>query len=309
MKGCIVDIEGIKVGTVTENRALTGCTVVVPEEAATAGVDVRGGAPGTRETDLLQPMRLVNQVHGVLLTGGSAFGLDAAAGVMQYMEEKGKGFAVGPAMVPAVPAAVIFDLFNGDASFRPDKQMGYRACENASSSPVSQGSYGAGTGATVGKILGPINAARSGQGTASRKAGQLIVGALVIVNAFGDVFNRKGEQIAGPVCPESGSFLQTSEIIKSGGDMGTGMYNTTLGVVATNARLSKEGATKVAQMAQNGLACSIWPVHTMWDGDTIFTMSLGEQEADWSLTGILAAEAVAEAVENAVLEAGPAGEV
>ncbi len=309
MGGCILDVDGIRVGTATDKEALTGCTVVLPDREAVAGVDVRGSAPGTRETDLLKPTKLVDKLHGVLLSGGSAFGLDAAAGVMGYLEEQGKGFTVENATVPIVPAAVIFDLGVGNSSVRPGKEMGYNACVVATRDAVEEGNVGAGTGATVGKVMGLDCATKSGQGTACISAGNLTVGALAVVNAMGDIFDNNGKQIAGPRSPEDGSFMNTGEIITSGGDKKKNIEpgNTTLGVVATNARLNKEGVNKVAQMAQDGLARSIWPVHTMWDGDTVFVLSLGEEEADWSLTGMLAAEALAEAVQRAVLMAVPAG--
>jgi len=286
--GGITEIEGIKVGVCSDRDAATGVTVVLVEEGARAAVDVRGSAPGTR-------------VQAVVLAGGSAFGLDAACGVMRYLEERGRGFVVGPLSVPIVPAAILFDLLIGDMNVRPDAEMGYRACLNASAGPVPEGSVGAGTGATVGKIYGPFQAVKSGQGSASCRCGKLIVAALVAVNAFGDVFDREGRLLAGPRNPETGVMERTAGLMTA--VRGDFPGNTTLGVVATNGNFSREALRKIAQMAQNGLARSIWPVHTMWDGDIIFSLSTGKEEADVSLAGTMAAEAVSMAVERAVLTA------
>jgi len=301
--GGLTDIKGIKVGVCSDLDAATGVSVARVEEGARAAVDVRGSAPGTRETDLLQPSRLVEEVQAIVLAGGSAFGLDAASGVMRYLEERGRGYAVGPVRVPIVPAAILFDLFIGDMHNRPDAEMGYRACLAATSGPVPEGSVGAGTGATVGKFYGIQQAVKSGQGSASCRCGSLVVAALVAVNAFGDVFDRQGRLLAGPRNPETGFMERTAELMKRGSGGGEFPGNTTLGVVATNGRFSREALRKIAQMAQNGLARSIWPVHTMWDGDIIFSLSTGEEEADVSLAGTMAAEAVAAAVERAVLTA------
>lgn len=300
--GGLTDIEGFKVGVCSDPDAATGATVVLVEEGARAAVEVRGSAPGTRETDLLQPSRLVEEVQAVLFAGGSAFGLDAAGGVMRYLEERGRGFATGPLHVPIVPAAILFDLLIGDMYRRPDAQMGYQACLNATAGPVPEGSVGAGTGATVGKIYGPLQAVKSGQGSAACCCGNLIVAALMAVNAFGDIFDRKGDLLAGPRNPSTGAMERTADLLMGrSGDSFPG--NTTLGVVATNGSFSRDALHKIAQMAHNGLARSIWPVHTMWDGDIIFSLSRGEEEADISLAGTMAAEAVAEAVERAVLTA------
>ena len=300
--GGITEIEGIKVGVYTDPDAATGVTVVLVEEGARAAVDVRGSAPGTRETDLLRPSRLVEEVQAIVLAGGSAFGLDAAGGVMRYLEERGRGYITGPLRVPIVPAAILFDLLIGDMNVRPDAEMGYRACLNASAGPVPEGSVGAGTGATVGKIYGPLQAVKSGQGSASCRCGNLVVAALVAVNAFGDVFNREGKLLAGPRNPETGAMERTAVLMTGcrGADF---PGNTTLGVVATNGSFSREALCKIAQMAHDGLARSIWPVHTMWDGDIIFSLSAGKEEADISLAGTMAAEAVSGAVERAVLKA------
>ncbi len=317
MKNAITDVPGIRVGHAQDEQALTGCTVVLCEQGAVGGVDQRGGAPGTRETDALRPMHLVDQVHAVVLTGGSAFGLDAASGVMRYLDERSVGYDAGVARVPIVPAAVLFDLALGAAKVRPDAAMGYQACLNASDGAPAEGNCGAGTGATVGKIMGMAQAMKSGVGTASLVlAGGLIVGALVAVNALGDVMDvETGQILAGalvgqPDLQSPACFANSLDVMKKLADMqsmAASQSNTTIGVVATNARLTREGANKVAQMAQDGLARSIYPAHTMWDGDTIFTLATGEQQADVSIVGALAAEVFARAVVRAVLAAQPAG--
>ena len=300
----ITDVPGIKVGHATDMVALTGCTVILCEEGAIAGVDVRGSAPGTRETDAIKPTNLVAKAHAVLLTGGSAFGLDAAAGVMQFLEEGGYGHSVGPVNVPIVPAAVIFDLSIGDSEVRPDSKLGYLACLNANSGPVKEGNVGAGTGATVGKILGMNMCMKSGLGTASVRitaSGNLRVGAIVVVNALGDVVDaHTGDIVAGARDPETGMFVDTvKRMMSSGPKTRQDITNTTIGVIATNARLDKASATKVAQMAHDGLARAIRPVHTMFDGDTIFTLSTGDVAADINVAGTAAAEVMAEAVVRA----------
>ncbi len=302
----ITDIRGIKVGTAEELEGLTGCTVVLAEEGAVGGVDVRGSAPGTRETDLLSPLNLVTKVHAVLLTGGSAFGLDAAAGVMQYLEERGIGYDTGKTVVPIVPAAVIFDLNVGDHRRRPDRAMGYRACENAGKA-VPEGNAGAGAGATVGKALGYEYCTKSGQGSAAvRLRTGLIVGALAVVNAYGDVVDPvSGEIIAGVRNPQGEGYLRTTEIWKSEGDAPNQAFaqNTTIAVVVTNARLTKSQAAKVAQMAHDGMARVIVPCHTMYDGDTVFTLATGDTEADVNLIGMLAQETMMKAIVRAVTHA------
>jgi L-aminopeptidase/D-esterase-like protein len=265
-------------------------------------VDIRGGAPGTRETDLLNPINLVQKVHAIVLAGGSAFGLEAATGVMRYLEERKIGYKMREALVPIVPAAILYDLSVGRASARPDSAMGYLAASRASSAPPAEGNIGAGTGASVGKIRGMKHAMKAGLGTWSVNLDGIIVGALVAVNAVGDVIDpRSGIRIAGL---RSGATLnwmkkgQTHSAVKS---------NTVIGVVATNARLTKTQATKVAQMAQDGLAQSIRPAHTMFDGDTIFAVATGEKKADVSTIGAFAAEVMAEAIVRAVKMAKPSG--
>ncbi len=301
-EGHITDIPGIDVGHAQNPEGGTGCTVVLCKKGAVAGVDVRGSAPGTRETDLLRPGNLVDKVHAVMLSGGSAFGLAAADGAVEYLEQRGIGFDVGVTKVPIVASAVLFDLHYKDWRIRPDKQMGYEACLNVNKLFIEQGSVGAGTGATVGKILGIKNSSKGGIGTASLKIGEAIVGAIVAVNAFGDCFDPvTGEIIAGARNPDTGEFLCTKSFMLSGGFKKRESFgNTTIGVVATNAKLTKEQANKIASMAHDGLARSISPVHTMLDGDTIFVMATGETEADVNVLGVAAAEAVARAVVNAV---------
>jgi len=309
--GGLTDVEGIEVGHFTDSRRPTGCTVVLCEKGAVAGVDVRGGAPGTRETDLLNPVNTVQQIFGVVLSGGSAFGLDTASGVMRYLDEKGIGFQVGPIVVPIVPAAILFDLNVGDPKIRPTADSGYAACRAASSGPVAEGNVGAGAGATIGKLFGLQYAMKSGLGTASLRAGStgLIVAALAAVNAGGDVYRpQTGELLAGARAADGKSLSSTIARIRAGERVlasESDPRNTTLAVVATNARLTKVQVTKVAQMAQDGLARAINPVHTPFDGDTVFALATGTLVAgvDAGAVGALAAEAVAEAIVRAVLRA------
>jgi L-aminopeptidase/D-esterase-like protein len=303
--GSITDVPGVKVGHFTDPRRPTGCTVIVTEDGAVGGVDVRGSAPGTRETDLLQPSNLVDKVHAVALAGGSAFGLDAASGVMRYLEERKIGFDVGVTHVPIVPAAIIFDLTVGDGKIRPDAQAGYRACEAASTSRPAEGNVGAGAGATVGKMFGAKRAMKGGLGMASIKVAGLTVGAIVVVNAVGDVIDPDtARPIAGARTPDGSRLLDTRRAIVSGQAperllAGT---NTTIGLIATDAVLTKAQAQKIAQMAHDGFARAINPVHTMNDGDTIFAVGTGKsgKTGNPNLLGILAAEAMARAIVRAV---------
>ncbi len=305
MFNALTDIAGIKVGHYTNTEAATGCTVILCEEGATAGVDLRGSAPGTRETDLLRPMNLVQQVQAILLSGGSAFGLDAASGVMHYLEQRGHGFEMGVARVPIVPAAILFDLYLGNAAVRPGAEEGYEACLSASSKEVNEGSVGAGTGATVGKILGMERATKSGLGTASCQLREGIsLAALVVVNALGDVVHPEtGEIIAGPRRPEGKGFFSTPELLKIAPPAESMTSNTTLGVIATDASLNKEQVNRLAQMAQDGLARVIRPCHTMFDGDVLFALSRGTKPGDITMLGSAAAELVAAAVLRAVGQA------
>ncbi|MCY4567053.1 MAG: P1 family peptidase [Candidatus Poribacteria bacterium] len=291
-------IADITVGHATDSTARTGCTVVLCPAGATAGVDVRGAAPGTRETEALRPGRLVQKAHAVLLTGGSAFGLDAAGGVVQYLEEQNVGFPAGPVRVPIVPAAVIFDLGVGDAKVRPDKEMGYQACLNATDEPVVMGAIGAGTGATVGKAPG-VTSSPGGVGSACMRLDSgLIVAAIVVVNALGNVVHpRTGEILAGG--KENGDFVDITERLLNA-DLVQGT-NTTIGVVATNATLSPAEVHRVAEMAHDGMARAIRPAHTMFDGDTLFALATGSHTGSGvNAVGILAAEVVAKAIGNAV---------
>ncbi len=307
--GGLTDVPGLKVGHFTHSARPTGCTVVLAETGVVCGVDVRGGAPGTRETDLLDPVATVEVVHAIVLSGGSAFGLDAASGVVRYLEEKGIGYPVGVGRVPIVPAAILFDLAVGDWKIRPDAASGYEAARTASSGPVPEGSVGAGAGATVGKLLGPDRAMKSGLGTAAiRLPSGAIVGALVAVNALGDVVDpATGRLLAGARTQDGKQVGGAMEALLAGQTPGRplGGRNTSIGVVATNLTLTKAEATKVAQMAHDGLARSIRPVHTPWDGDTLFALSTGsvKLEEPALLVGTLAAEAVARAVVRAVMKA------
>lgn len=310
--GSITDVPGIKVGHDQDLNALTGCSVILCESGAIAGIDQRGGAPGTRETDLLRPMHLVEKVHAILLAGGSAFGLDAAAGVMRYLEERKIGFDVRVAHVPIVPAAILFDLEVGDATVRPDAAMGYRACQNAASPMVSQGNIGAGTGAAVGKMFGIKRAMKGGIGTASLDlGGGVVIGALIAVNAYGDILDFTANRLIAGMLGQNGALTDTMATMKT--FMGrkvlqfSSSHNTVIGVVATNAKLNKEQINKVAQTAHNGLAQTIRPAHTMFDGDTIFALSTNQRRTDINIVAAFAPEVVARAILNAITAAEPAG--
>ncbi len=295
----ICDVPGLRVGHFHLEDAQTGCSVILPDAPAVCGMDVRGSAPGSREIELLKPVRLVQRIHGLLLTGGSAFGLDAAGGVQRFLEEQGIGFDTGIVKVPLVPAAVIFDLGTGDPSVRPDAEMGYRACQQASAAEVRQGRIGAGRGATVGKLLGMQHVSPGGIGMASETLGDsLKIGVLGVVNALGEIVAKDGSILAG-IRGKDG-FIPAMDIIRKQGNAGGFPSNTTLTVVATNAKLDRENATKVAQMAQDGLARAIRPAHTMHDGDIVFALSTGEIEMDVNVIGAVAAELTAESIRNAV---------
>jgi len=301
----ITDVAGIKVGHFTDTRRPTGCTVILCEEGAVAGVDVRGAAPGTRETDLLNPINTVQAVHAIMLSGGSAFGLDTATGAMRFLEEQGVGFNVGVARVPIVPAAILFDLGVGDAKIRPDAEAGYKACKAAATTAPPEGNVGAGAGATVGKLFGMARAMKSGIGTSAIKLAGVSVGAIVAVNAVGDVFDpSNGKIIAGARSKDGKSLLNSMAALLRGEPLPPLMAGTatTIGVVATDAVLTKVQASKVAQMAHDGLARAINPVHTAYDGDTIFALATGKSSkpANVTLIGALAAEAMTQAVVRAV---------
>lgn len=300
--GSITDIPGIRVGHATHPMENTGCTVILPEKPAVAGVDIRGSAPGTRETDLLRPTFLVQHVHAIMLTGGSAFGLRTADGAMQFLLEHNIGFAANGVVVPVVPAAVIFDLTPERNPAFPSTDMGYEACYNAGRK-VREGAIGAGRGATVGKMLGPDRTMSGGVGSAAvRLPNGLMVGALAVVNALGDVIDpADGSIVAGARDADGTGFADSMTVLREHrGTPPLAGQNTTLAVVATTGRFSREGVTKIAQMAQNGLARVIRPAHTMYDGDTVFALSVGDDEADINLVGELAAETVAEAIVRAV---------
>jgi len=307
--GGLTDVAGLRVGHFTDSRRPTGCTVVLAEDGAVCGVDVRGGAPGTRETDLLDPVNTVQQVHALVLSGGSAFGLDAATGVVRYLEEKGIGFPVGVGKVPIVPAAILFDLGVGDWKIRPDARAGYAAARAATGDPVAEGSVGAGAGATVGKLHGLARAMKGGIGTASQRLpGGGVVAALVAVNALGDVVDpASGKPLAGLRTSDGKGLRGTVDALLAGESPGRPLpgENTAIGVLATNVVLTKSEATRVAQAGHDGLARAIRPVHTPWDGDTLFALSTGAVAVDGAalVVAALAAEVVAQAVVRAVLQA------
>ena len=304
----ITDVAGVEVGHFTDARRPTGCTVIITRDGAVAGVDVRGAAPGTRETDLLQPSNLVDKVHAILLSGGSAWGLDAASGVMRWLEENNIGLAVGFGLVPIVPAAVLFDLPVGDPSIRPDAQAGFAACVAATRQAPAQGNVGAGAGALVGKLFGLPGAMRGGIGTAAVTVDGITVGALIACNAAGDVIDpTTGQPLAGARTPDGMNLLNSRDALLSGVAPQTLLAgtNTTIGVIATDALLTKVQAHRLAQVAHDGLARSINPVHTMLDGDTLFALGTGQagRSAGMLLLSTLAAEVTARAVVRAILAA------
>ena len=306
----ITEIKGFQIGQAQNDDAGTGCTVIICKEGASAGVDVRGGGPATRETDLLNPINMVQQIHAVMLSGGSAFGLDAASGAMQYLEEHDCGFDMQVARVPIVCGASLFDLTVGDAKVRPDKEMGYLACLNSENDePFKEGNYGAGCGASVGKILGPQLAMKSGIGASAVEIDQIQVGAIVAVNACGNVVDyQTNEQLAGIydaanncVIPVEQALFQQLDQMRKLPD-----GNTTIGCVLTNVKLNKAQCTKIAGIAHNGYARAIHPVHTMSDGDTIFVLSTNEVEVMPDAVGMLATEMIAKAINRAVKAANSA---
>ncbi len=306
--GCITDVAGIEVGHDTDTRRPTGCTVILAKGGAVAGVDVRGAAPGTRETDLLEPGNLVQEVHAIMLAGGSAWGLDTASGAMRWLEGQGIGFDIRVGKLPIVPAAVLFDVMVGDARIRPDAESGWRACEAASARPCAEGNVGAGSGAAVGKLFGIDRAMKGGIGTASVTVDGVTVGALIACNALGDVIDPDtGAVIAGARLPGKNKLLDTRRAILRG-ELPKPLLagtNTTLGVIATDAVITKLQARKLAQMGHDGLARSINPVHTMSDGDTLFALGTGRagKSLGMMVLATMAAEATARAVVRAVLAA------
>ncbi len=312
-------INGIRVGHATDLEGITGCTVILCEAGASAGVDIRGGASGTSEIGVLDPMHITPTIHGLVLSGGSAFGLEASSGVRRFLEQHGIGFEMRSARVPIIPSAILYDLGIGNAHARPSREMGEAAAAAAFASkphaPIKEGSIGAGTGATVGKINGMNCSMKGGLGTAvwnlSGKFAGIQVAALAAVNAFGDVIDEKGRILAGARTTSNGKvFAKTSKLMLDGAEPSFEGGNTTLAVVATNARLTKVEATKLAQLAQAGMIRAISPVHTTRDGDTIFGLSTGALPAvDINALGIAAAEVLAEAIRRAVRKAKPLGGV
>ncbi|MGH7806582.1 MAG: P1 family peptidase, partial [Thermodesulfobacteriota bacterium] len=308
----ITDVPGVRVGHASDFQAITGCTVILFDKEATGAVDLRGGGTSTRQVDGLLPYHSYGRIHAILLTGGSAYGLDAASGVMKYLEERGAGLDVGYGqIVPSVPTAVIFDLGIGNGKVRPDAETGYRACLAASSLGVEEGSIGVGTGATIGKIFGTKSATKGGIGSASFKfENGVVVGVIVVVNAFGDVIDSKnGEIIAGVRNSHDGKqFLGSVDLFKKGFTRKVESFeNTTLGVVATNGKFSKSGLIRIARIGQTGITRVITPCHTMTDGDLVFAVSCGNHEGDPNAVGIIAAELISEAIIRAVKNAGSLG--
>lgn len=302
----ITDIENIKIGNAQDYENATGCTVVICEKGAKTGVDVRGGGPASRETELLNPVAANDGIHALLLSGGSAYGLDAAAGIMQYLEEKNIGFPVGKTVVPIVCASCLFDLELVNHKVRPDKAMGYSACCDSEKNNCKCGNYGAGTGATVGKFFGTERMMKSGIGCYAVQIGKLKVGAIVAVNALGDIYDYKtGLKLAGLLNEKKDGFSDTEEEFYKAyagmKDLFTG--NTTIGTIITNGEFTKTEMTKIAAMAQNGLARSIRPVHTSADGDSVYAMSVGDIKADVNVIGTLASTVMAEAIKRAIIEA------
>lgn len=311
MKG-LTDIAGIRVGHVSDYDALTGCTVILCDGGAVGGVDIRGAATGTGEIDVLRPEHVADRVHAVVLAGGSAFGLEAASGVRRFLEHRGIGFQTGAAVVPIVPCAILYDLAIGKANVRPTREMGEAAAAAATSEAVKPGAVGAGTGATVGKIFGMPQAMKSGIGSVTVSLTDSVhVAALVAVNCFGDVRDPEtGQLIAGARrAHNSMELADTEAAMKSGAHRDWGKQNTTLAVVATNARLSKVGATRLAEMANLGVARTIYPVHTGFDGDLCIALSLGNETADLNTLGVAAAEAVSKSIVLAVKSAPSLGGV
>ena len=301
----ITEIPNIRIGNAEDRAGATGCTAILCEQGAPAGVDVRGGGPASRETQLLNPVAAADKIHAVLLSGGSAFGLDAAGGVMAYLEEKNIGVDTGVAKVPLVCASCLFDLQLADKQARPDKAMGYQACNGK----YEDGNYGAGTGATVGKFRGPEYMMKSGIGSYALQLGELQVGAVVAVNALGDVFDYKtGRQLAGLLNEEKTGLLSTEQDLYDKCTQIKTLFaaNTTIGTVITNGKFDKAQMNKIAAMAQNGYARAIRPIHTQADGDTIYALSVGDVFADINAVGTLAAQVTAEAIKKAVLSADPA---
>lgn len=299
----ITDIKGVRIGHADDETHATGCTVIIPEKKAVCGLDVRGGGPASRESQLLNPLMSNDGVDAVVLSGGSAYGLDAAGGVMKYLEEQGKGVKVGDAIVPIVAASCIFDLGCVDGSIRPDAEMGYRACLDSENNIERNGNVGAGMGATVGKICGGDRAMKSGLGCFAVKVGKLQVGAVVSVNAIGDVFELdSAKQLAGLLSKDKNAMISSeTEAVKRLQLASTLCLNTTIAAIVTNAGLSKAEMNKVAAMASNGMARTIRPVNTSMDGDSVYAMSVGKVRSCADVVGTLAAYALGKAINRAVL--------
>jgi len=320
IQNSITDVGNLLVGHAQNLEALTGCTVILSPQGATAGVSQRGGAPGTRETDLLRPMHMIEKVHAIVLAGGSAYGLDAAGGVMRWLENKKIGFNTGLTLVPIVPAAIIYDLGIGNPKIRPDAEMGYEACENAKKTKPEEGNFGAGTGASVGKIFGMSHAMKSGIGTSSRQiGGGAILGAIAVVNAFGDIVDSQSRKIIAGArnikkskadSTSQDSFADTLKVMNSLIGRGilsiAGKQNTVIGVIATNVKLTKEEANKFAESASDGITLAVQPAFTMLDGDTVFALSTGNRKLDLNILCAFAPLVFADAIRNAVLAAKPA---
>lgn len=299
----LTDIGNFKIGNAQDYENGTGVTVILSEQGMRTGIDIRGGGPASRETPLLNPLMHADSIHGLVLSGGSAFGLDASAGVMQYLEERNIGFDTGVTKVPLVCQSCIFDLAYKNSEVRPDKEMGYKACINSEKNEVKEGSVGGGTGAAVGKLYGMSQSQKSGLGVYSVQIGDLKLGAIVIVNAFGDVFDNKGCKIAGLTNKEGTAFLDfKEEMFKSLAPRSQFTSNTTIGAIITNANFEKSMLCKIASMAQNGLARRINPVHTMLDGDSVYALSVGNVTADINAVGTLACCVMETAIERAVLK-------
>jgi L-aminopeptidase/D-esterase-like protein len=311
MNNTLTVVPGIRVGHATNLDAITGCTAILCPPNTVGGVDVRGGAPGTRETALLDPLRSVGIVNAIMLSGGSAYGLATADGAMRYLEAQGSGYTTNTGfLVPIVPAAILFDLAVGHGDVRPDAAMGYAACENATNEPVEQGSVGAGTGCRIGALMGNELATKGGIGSASVDLGDdLVVAALCAVNAVGNVMDEQGQILAGLRSPEGGfvDLLAALRLMPRSTPPPQEGQNTVIGVVATNAHLTKTQVNKIAQMAHDGLARAVRPAHTMYDGDTLFALATGEIAADVSLIGAYAAEVTAEAIRKGIRAAQSLG--
>ncbi|MFI3173097.1 MAG: P1 family peptidase [Eubacteriales bacterium] len=300
------DINGVRIGQAQNLESGTGCTVILCPKGATAGVDVRGGGPATRETDLLNPKNMVQQIHGVMFSGGSAFGLDAGSGAMQYLEEHKYGFEILDFHIPIVCGASLFDLTVGDGSIRPDKQMGYDACVASETNTYTNGNYGAGTGASVGKMSPLLHSMKTGQGMYGLQAGEIQVCAFVALNAIGNVSDGNGSYLAGMYQDDQivDPLAFFEEAITSTASLPQG--NTTIGCIVTNAKLDKSQCNKIASITHNGYALSIFPVHTMSDGDTIFVLSTGEVDASVDAIGVLATTCMKEAIHVATKSSEPA---